>query len=202
MPPKRLIFAFLIYAILSGPIARGLSDGLNLNFLATLVVLQSSTLMLMLWLAQKRGWWDAVDTSTITEDSLQKILRNMLAGLAVFLSGLILTIRFGSDLRVSLLASGLTIAGGGWLLHATSRYLVWFAATQQNPALMDERMRANQRISEKWAFVGCVNTAVILGFIDFNGWVPLSGATVGFSTAIAGILAGLFSQYFLEWKDG
>ena len=50
--------------------------------------------------------------------------------------------------------------------------------------------------------LACFETALILGLFDYKGWLVLSGATVGFAVAIAGVVVGLATQLWLEVKDG
>ncbi len=95
------------------------------------------------------------------------------------------------------------------LLLASMGLGLWLAARQnalrilykQNPALFDERAQANQRRAEKWAFGATLEVAVILGWLDHEQIVALSGAFVGFGAAYAGVMAGLLMQAWLEWRD-
>jgi len=86
---------------------------------------------------------------------------------------------------------------------------LWFASRQNalqlarknDPSLFDERAQANQRKSEKWAFLVALETALILGLVDFLNIASLSGAFVGFSAGAAGIFTGMLAQAWLEWRD-
>ena len=97
----------------------------------------------------------------------------------------------------------------GGILIASLAIGLWYAVRQnalrlaykQDPALFDERAQANQRKSEKWAFLATLETALILGLIDFQNIIDLSGAFVGICAGVAGILTGLLVQAWLEWRD-
>ena len=95
------------------------------------------------------------------------------------------------------------------LLVASLGLGLWLAARQnslrilykQNPALFDERAKANQRKAERWGFVAALEVAVILGWLDWMHIIALSGAFVGFGAAFAGVMAGVLTQAWLEWRD-
>lgn len=95
------------------------------------------------------------------------------------------------------------------LLIASLGLGLWLAARQnalrklykKNPALFDERAEANQRKAERWAFVATLEVALILGWLDWQQILALSGAFVGFGAAFAGVMAGLLMQAWLEWRD-
>ncbi len=98
----------------------------------------------------------------------------------------------------------------GWGLMLVSVALgLWLSARQNalrilhktDPALFDERAQANQRRSEKWAFIATLEIALILGWLDFQDITPLSGAFVGFGAAFAGVMTGLLMQAWFEWRD-
>ena len=202
MIPIRFLLAFLGIVILNGLIVGPMSRFLHLNFEVTLAALNSITIMLIVWQARKRKWWSKVNTSDITEDSLKKILSHMLIGGAIIVFTVLLVLHFGHEWPGMPVVSGISFIGLLWMVIAVMRYVVWIAATHKNPALADERMRFNVKKSHKWAFIACFNVATILGFIDFNGWLALSGAAVGFAAAISGIFIGLASQMWFETQDG
>ena len=101
----------------------------------------------------------------------------------------------------SLIWWGLLIASIALGLWLEIRQNALKLARKQNPALFDERAQANQRKSEKWAFLATLETALVLGLVDFQDIVSLSGAFVGISAGVAGILTGLLVQAWLEWRD-
>ena len=201
MIPIRYILAFFGLAVLNGLIVGPLSKVLHLNFDITLIALQSIMFMLIIWQARKRKWWDKVNTSDITEDSLQKILLHMLISGTIIVCAVLLVLHFGHEWSGMPVAAGIGFIGLFWMGMATMRYTVWIAATHTNPALADERMHFNIKKSEKWAFIACFNIAITLGFIDYNGWLAISGATVGFSAAISSLIVGLTAQMWFETKD-
>ena len=114
MPSIRQTFIFLGTAVLSGIIAGGLSKLLNLNLAATLVIVQSGMITLTLWLGRRLGWWDKVNTSGISGDSLPKILLHMLIGGAIIACGAIIGVRFGDKMPWILLATGIGFIGLLW----------------------------------------------------------------------------------------
>ncbi len=198
----RLVLAIVGVSILSGVVAGGVARGLGLNMVATLEFVQSGMVVLTIWLGGWLGWWNKVDTSGISDNSLPKILLHMLIGAAIIACGAVLGMRFGGKMPGMLVASGIGVIGLIWALTASTRFFVWWIAARKNPALADERMRLNRMKSEKWALLACVETALILGLFDYEGWLELSGATVGFAVAIAGLVVGLATQLWLEAKDG
>jgi hypothetical protein len=202
MTQTRLILALAGVSILSGVVAGGLSKVLNFDTSATQVVVQFCMVILTIWLGGRLGWWDKVDTSGMSDESLPKILLHMLIGGAIIACGAVLALLFGDNMPGVLVATGIWGIGLFWMVAASARFVVWIIAARQNPALVDERMRFNRLKSEKWALLACFDTALILGLIDFNGWVHISGATVGFTVAAAGLFVGLASQYWLERRDG
>jgi len=121
-------------------------------------------------------------------------------GLALAGAGLFIALLWLQEAR--------TAAGFG-LLGAALALGLWLSARQNalrilkrdDPSLFDERAQANQRRSEKWAFIATFEAALILGWLDFQGIAELSGAFVGFGAAFAGAMAGLLGQAWLEWRD-
>lgn len=98
----------------------------------------------------------------------------------------------------------------GWGLFAISVGTgLWFAARQKalstrakkDPAFFDERARANTGRAERWAFLAAFEAALILGGLDYLGYMPLSGSFVGFGVAIMGVTVGILAQAWLEWRD-
>ena len=203
MQQIRLIIAFLIFVLLTSQIASALAGWLNLNFLVTLVVLQSSTFIVIKRLAGKRGWWDKLDTSGISEDSLQKILLHMLIGVVMMTCLLVLLPLIGRDAPgawwVSLCANyGVLL----WMVVVVMRLVAWKAAARKNPALRDERIRLNLQKSQKWALFACITAATLFGFVAQQGWLEVSGMAVGLAVVFAGMIAFLASLLWLEAKDG
>ncbi len=203
MPQIRLILAFLIFVVLSGLIAGGLAGWLNLNFPVTLVVLQSSSAMLIMWLARKYRWWDKVNTSGISDDSLQKILLHALIGVVMMACLPVLLPLIGRDARgaqwITLFINyGVLL----WIVTVVMRFIVRKAAARKNPALRDERMQLNVQKSQKWALFTSLSTAAILPFLDQQGWLAFSAAVLGLAVVFAGMIAFLASLLWLEAKDG
>lgn len=98
----------------------------------------------------------------------------------------------------------------GWLAFAAGAGLgLWAAARQRalalhmrtKPGLFDERARANRDRAERWALLAALETGLILGLLDLEGILSLSGAAVGFSVAFVAVETGLLGQAFLEWRD-
>jgi len=203
MTQIRPIWAFIILGVASGLIAGRLADGFNLNFYLTLMVLQSGLNMLLYWLARKYSWWDKVDTSGISENSLQKILLQALIGVTIM-----------AYLRLLPLLSGDEKLGDGgvttsiyylvllWMIIVVMRFTTWKAAARKNPALRDERMRLNVQKSQKWALISGMTAAAILPFVDQQGWLAVSGKAVGLMVVFTGMIAFLATLLWLEVKDG
>lgn len=98
----------------------------------------------------------------------------------------------------------------GWLAFAAGTGLgLWGAARQRalalqmrvQPGVFDERARANQHRAERWALLAALEAGLILGFLDHEGIVNLSGASVGFTVAFVAVQTGLLGPALLEWRD-
>ncbi len=199
----RLIILEITLWILLMSVGIAISNVMDVSSGLLLVITSALSFLITRIIGNRRGWKTVADTSTITEESLQNSLMHFLIGFSVLTIPILLYtfLNLKPDLLTILVFGSAIFIGLAWMIYASIRYYTWIIAARKNPALVDERIRANQKISDKLAFVGCFGTAVILGLLDFMGWVPLSGAIVGISAGIAGLFVGLASQYWLEMRD-
>jgi len=151
-------------------------------------------------LTMRFRWLPKPSTDTITEDSREKILLEMAAGIGVIAIGLAGWHWLSGGLHYTAIFIG--AIGFFVMLHAGSRFMVWWHAARENPALNDERVSGNTHKADRWGLLAGVEVATILGLLDYTDILPLSGAAVGFSAMISFILVGILANLWLEWKDG
>jgi len=205
----RLIFAYVILYVVLTKLALFAAHYFSINYvfpatiyIITTVAIAISAAGLTFLIARKFSWLEYVNTSKITDESLQHLLLQMLISLFLFGAGTTASVWWKEVPGLFFPALAVAIIGAVWLYKSALLYLTFMVAAQKNPALLDERSLNNQRDSEKWAFVGCLEMALLLGYLDFIGLAAISGATVGFSVAIFGVVVALMRQYWLEKQDG